>query len=202
MNEDQKTKIAELNQAVRSIEKGKQPNTKQAKILRMLDVNGLQSTYESIAQAVSSTGVPKHVFIESRGRGCSSFRSQRIFFSEWLRWYFDPANSKDGDDVKLDYAEEIKKEDWITKRNARLAAEGKFILRDEVEAQDKSSMAMMFGELDRMFVGDFPQRADGLSKVEMSKLAEETIERIKTEFRRRFEELAKKSKKPEQKDSK
>ena len=153
-------------------------------------------TYPSLAACSGATGIPLAALKKAKKAGCDAFTTNgRVTLAKLLRWVF-----AEGSEVDLGV-------DWI-KEKAKTAT-----LRDRIRLEEdrrrvidmglvreglSTGMAVLFGDLDRILGNELPPSLRGIDELAIKRKVSAELERVKTTFRQRMEDLAKEGEKEPQ----
>lgn len=147
--------------------------------------------FPGLSVCSGATGIPLPLLKQWKKKGCPAFLlSNRVDLAVLLKWLF-AKDRESGDDSGADYNAELakykaKREKIKHDKEAKLVAD-----KVETDAGIKSAMSVFFGELDRVFLSEFPPALKGLDELAIRSKAEVAIDRLKGDFKARMEELAK-----------
>jgi hypothetical protein len=138
--------------------------------------------FDSIAQCAASTGVPATALKMAKSNGCQAFRSNRVDFGEFVRWWF-------GDGEKVD------SKDW-SKELKRVQA-----LRESIKLEEDQRESISFGKVARFLQGlvgndffgelerlcqEWPPALKGLDEAAIHAAIVGEVERMKVVLRARL----------------
>lgn len=185
-------KIRLLVDAVKRQKDGKPLTQEQVKLVAALNPKRgrprdeiVWPIFDTMAQCSAATGVPVAVLRESKRAGCPAFKHSRIYFGPFLRWLFENM-----DDQSTDWGKDLEKSKALRERIKLAEDERRVVDRNTIADGIAKGMAYVFGELDRVFVGELPARGKGMDELKLRTLACGEIERMKEQLRRTFENLS------------
>ena len=141
------------------------------------------NVYESISHCSGGTGIPKQVLRKAKQAGCPAFDGNgRVRLKPLLAWLF---KQPDGD---IDYHAEWKKWQALREKMKHDKDAGTVADKNEVRTWVRSFMALLFGELDRIWCMEMPPTLKGLSEAEMAAKGRAAIAELKEALRAKFQE--------------
>ena len=144
-------------------------------------------TYMSMSACAGQTGIPLATLKAAKRDGCTAFTdSGRVELEGLLRYLF---KRDEGDPT--DWGADFEK--WRAKREKIKHDKDADLVADKVETAEgiKASMAMLFGELDRVFCSELPPAVKGLEELAIRSRSQQSIAKLKKAFEARIEELIK-----------
>jgi hypothetical protein len=143
--------------------------------------------YTSMSSCSGRTGIPLATIKNAKNEGCTAFTdSGRVDLEVLLKHLF---KREEGDPT--DWGADFEK--WRAKREKIKHDKDADLVADKVETSEgiKASMAMLFGELDRVFCSELPPAVKGLEELAIRARSQQAIAKLKKMFEGRIEELIK-----------
>lgn len=147
---------------------------------------GVLPIYDSMDACHAATSIPLATLKLAKRKGSSAFRSNRVYLEELLKWIF-AQEGEEGD--AIDWGNELTKEKAKREKIRRLKDEGKVVERDVVTTGLQGGVALLFSELDRIFLAELPPSVKGLKESAVRAKAEDAIASLREILRKRFLEI-------------
>ena len=142
--------------------------------------------FESQGECSGQTGIPLPLIRKARREGCPAFLpGNRIDLGALLKWIFND----DGEAGSINWSEKLdefraKREEIKLKIDKELALDA-----DETETAVKSATALLFGELDRLFITELPPALKGLDERAIRARCRGVIGALKAEVRTKVDQF-------------
>lgn len=135
--------------------------------------------FDSMTQCASATGIPLAALRLAKRSGCDAFKSNRVFLSVFLRWWF----TQESTDLNTDWSKELRKEQTLRERIRRQEDEDRVIDAEKVRAFHGRLIGGLFADLDRVFANELPPALKGLDESAVRTRALAEIESVKNRLR-------------------
>lgn len=142
--------------------------------------------YESQGECAGQTGIPLALIRKARREGCEAFKAgNRIDLAVLLRWIF----SDDDNDASINWSEKL--DEFRAKREEiKLAKDRAEALdADQVFADVASGTALVFAELDRLFITELPPALRGMDETAIRARCRTVIGTLKLAVREKLVKL-------------
>lgn len=160
----------------------KSPKKKKQDRMPKQDADGILSVYDSMAQCAGDLEIEIAALKHAKRSGCNAFDGNgRVRTKALIRFLWKQSSTG------VDYGTEFKK--WQAKREKIKHDKdaGYVVDRDAVDSWIQTRTAIFFGELERVFGGEFPAAAKGLSEIEIKKRSDAAIASLKQGLMKKFE---------------
>jgi len=133
--------------------------------------------FDSLAQCSAATGVPVTALKMAKANGCQAFRSTRVDFGGFIRWWFGAKVDS------VDWSKELKKEQTLRERIKREEDQRESINFGKVSRFLQTLVGQhFFGELERMSQ-EWPPVLKGLDERAIHAAIVDQVERMKVNLR-------------------
>lgn len=142
-------------------------------------------TYDSIALASGATGIPVARLKLAKKGGCPGFKDSRVKLDAVLKWLFAQPDGKTATNWADLYRE-------YEAKSAKLKLEkmrGRLIERAQAEETATRISGMFVSTLDRVFLSELPPLLKGRSEVDIRKILQTSIDRIRADLIRDVEAI-------------
>jgi hypothetical protein len=136
--------------------------------------------FESQGECAGQTGIPLPLIRKARREGCPAFiAGNRIDLGALLKWIFTDEDEAGA----INWSEKL--DEFRAKREEiKLAIDKELALdADETETAVKSATALLFAELDRLFITELPPALKGLDERAIRARCRGVIGELKTQVR-------------------
>ena len=115
--------------------------------------------FTNVSQAASETGVPLAVLRSSKAAGCPAFRESRLYFLEWLTWFF--AQREDAEDLAINWRQRINRADALTREMKLQKLRDSVLDAEHVRRTLAAWGALHFSTIKRLFLSELPPEVKG-----------------------------------------
>src|ERR1041385_4259854 len=124
-------------------------------------------------QASELLGWPVAFITQCQKAGCPAFKHSRVYLGELVTWVGNRtgANDNAAEDYKAEHAK------FIRVKRERL--EGKLIDIHEVRAEAASIQGLLFNELERVLLNEWPAQAKGLDELAIRAISKKFLEQFR-----------------------
>jgi hypothetical protein len=141
--------------------------------------------YSSQQACHAATGTPLRILRSTAKSGCPAFRHGRIYFGEWLKWFW----SQDAGELE-NWGDRLKRAQAL-REEGKLEQDRKAVVdRDFVEQMMQRVISKLFARLDRVFACELPPVLKGRDELAIRERATAAIAEARAGVRSDFEDLA------------
>lgn len=144
-------------------------------------------SYPSMKSMSGATGIPIDWLKAAKDKGCRAFKQNNsVNLEEWLRWLGGGGmNSEDDPNDSLKWSDKYARvRTWIAEVELS-ERRGEVVKRREVQEAVASGMAVVRGEMERIFCTELPPALKGLSELEIQRRCVADITRLMNGLRER-----------------
>lgn len=138
-------------------------------------------------QASELLGWPVAFITQCQKAGCPAFKHSRVYTGELVQWV-----GNKGEESDIDWSRALKKEQALHEKVKREKTEGRMVDIVEVRADAASIQGVIFSELDRIYLNEFPAMAKGLDELGIRSLSKKFLEMFRESIKAKMEAMGKK----------